>query len=94
LPQSKPLRSITREERESYERDGVCCVRDIFPREWLSFLADAIEEAMASPGPHGEEYTRAGGRRSGEVAIPTKDPGLPDGAILDCDRFPVVWTAR
>lgn len=30
-------------------------------------------------------------RRDGEVAIPTEDPGLPHGAILDGDAFPVIW---
>lgn len=29
--------------------------------------------------------------RPGEVAIPTSDPGLRDGDVLDCDDFPVVW---
>jgi ectoine hydroxylase-related dioxygenase (phytanoyl-CoA dioxygenase family) len=30
--------------------------------------------------------------RPGEVAIPTQDPGLAHGAVLDSERFPVVWT--
>ena len=30
-------------------------------------------------------------RRSGEVAIPTSDPGLADGAEMDCEDFPVIW---
>ncbi len=30
-------------------------------------------------------------RRSGEVAIPTQDPGLAHGAVLECERFPLVW---
>lgn len=30
-------------------------------------------------------------RRSGEVAIPTVDPGLAHGARLDCERFPLAW---
>jgi len=58
---SRPLRSITSDEREAYEKDGVSCLRAIFPLEWLTFLADAIEEAMAEPGPHADEYTRKGG---------------------------------
>jgi ectoine hydroxylase-related dioxygenase (phytanoyl-CoA dioxygenase family) len=33
-------------------------------------------------------------RRAGEVAIPTSDPGLADGAPMDCPQFPVVWQAR
>ncbi|MGH8236057.1 MAG: phytanoyl-CoA dioxygenase family protein [Steroidobacteraceae bacterium] len=32
-------------------------------------------------------------RRAGEVAIPTTDPGLAEGAELDCEQFPVVWRA-
>jgi ectoine hydroxylase-related dioxygenase (phytanoyl-CoA dioxygenase family) len=58
---SKPLRPVTAAEREAYERDGVSCPRGIFPREWLSFLAEAVEEAMAAPGPNAEEYSPAGG---------------------------------
>ena len=30
-------------------------------------------------------------RRSGEIAIPTFDPGLADGVEMDCEAFPVVW---
>lgn len=40
---------ISAAEREAYERDGVVCLRGGFPRQWLDFLADAIEEAMAIP---------------------------------------------
>lgn len=29
--------------------------------------------------------------RQGEVAIPTSDPGLGHGDVMDCDLFPVVW---
>ena len=29
--------------------------------------------------------------RPGEVAIPTRDPGLGHGDVLDCDDFPAVW---
>jgi ectoine hydroxylase-related dioxygenase (phytanoyl-CoA dioxygenase family) len=61
LLSSKPLRPVAPSERETYRQDGVSCVRDIFPRDWLSYLGEAVEEAMASPGPQGEEYTRAGG---------------------------------
>ena len=30
-------------------------------------------------------------RRNGELAIPTFDPGLADGAEMDCEYFPVIW---
>jgi ectoine hydroxylase-related dioxygenase (phytanoyl-CoA dioxygenase family) len=29
--------------------------------------------------------------RPGEVAVPSRDPGLCDGDILDCDLFPRLW---
>ncbi len=32
--------------------------------------------------------------RPGEVAIPTSDPGLQDGDLMDCEMFPVVWTSE
>jgi len=32
-------------------------------------------------------------RSSGEMAIPTRDPGLEPGARMDCEDFPVVWKA-
>jgi ectoine hydroxylase-related dioxygenase (phytanoyl-CoA dioxygenase family) len=58
---SRPRRPVTAEERQAYERDGVACLRAIFPREWLSYLEEAVEEAMTSPGPNAEEYARSGG---------------------------------
>jgi ectoine hydroxylase-related dioxygenase (phytanoyl-CoA dioxygenase family) len=58
---SRPQRPVTAEERQAYERDGVACLRAIFPSEWLSYLEEAVEEAMAAPGPNAEEYTRSGG---------------------------------
>lgn len=78
---SRPLRPMAPEEREVYEQDGVVCLMAIFPLEWLAFLADAIEEAMASPGPDADEYTRKGG--SGpffgdlELAVATPQVSLP-----------------
>jgi len=29
----------------------------------------------------------------GEVGAPTRDPGLQDGACMDCDDFPIIWRA-
>ena len=29
--------------------------------------------------------------RPGEGSVPTENPGLADGDVLDCERFPVVW---
>lgn len=72
----EPLRAVTGDERETYERDGVVCLRGIFPREWLAFLSEAIEEAMSTPGPHAEEYTaREGpGRFFGDLELAERLP--------------------
>jgi ectoine hydroxylase-related dioxygenase (phytanoyl-CoA dioxygenase family) len=74
---TRPSRSVTDVERATYERDGVVRLRGIFPVEWLAFLEDAVERAMAAPGPFGEEYTPAGsaGRFFGDLELAER---LPD----------------
>jgi ectoine hydroxylase-related dioxygenase (phytanoyl-CoA dioxygenase family) len=32
--------------------------------------------------------------KPGRVAIPTRDPGLTDGDVMDCADFPMVWRAQ
>jgi len=39
----------------------VVCLRGRFSQQWLDFVAAAIDQAMARPGPHAEEYTPRGG---------------------------------
>ena len=71
-------RPVTNAEREDYERDGVVCLRGIFPHEWLDFLAGAIEEAMANPGPHAEEYEgkEGSGRFFGDLELAERLPAF------------------
>lgn len=52
---------VSNSDRATYARDGVVCIRGAFGPAWLKFLADAIDEAMATPGPYAEEYTPKGG---------------------------------
>jgi ectoine hydroxylase-related dioxygenase (phytanoyl-CoA dioxygenase family) len=75
---SSPTRPIEPREREIYEREGVVCLRAVFPLAWVDFLAVAIEEAMASPGPHAEEYTRPGesGRFFGDLELGERLPSF------------------
>jgi ectoine hydroxylase-related dioxygenase (phytanoyl-CoA dioxygenase family) len=56
---------------DAYLNDGVVCLRGAFDGAWLAFLADAIELAMAEPGPHAEEYAgKAGkGRFFGDLEV-------------------------
>ena len=56
-----PLRAVTAAEIAVYETDGVVCLRKIFPADWLAAMAEAVDAAMADPGPHAEEYVSEGG---------------------------------
>lgn len=60
---------ITDTDRETYERDGVVCLRNAFDAYWLKFLEDAIEEAMQSPGPNAEELSKGSGRFFGDLEL-------------------------
>jgi ectoine hydroxylase-related dioxygenase (phytanoyl-CoA dioxygenase family) len=75
---SKPRRPIRPEERETYERDGVARLDAIFPLEWIDFLAAAVEQAMAAPGPEAEEYTPRGGtgRFFGDLELAERLPSF------------------
>jgi ectoine hydroxylase-related dioxygenase (phytanoyl-CoA dioxygenase family) len=63
-------------ERQVYERDGVVCIRGIFPPEWLRFLEPAIQGAMSRPGIHAEEYTpqKRKGRFFGDLELALRLP--------------------
>lgn len=41
---TKPLRDITDEDRETYARDGVVCLRQVFDPEWLETLKPAARQ--------------------------------------------------
>ena len=60
-----------RREKETYERDGVVCVRQAFSSDWLEFLAEAIDKLMSKPDALAEEYTPTGenGRFFGDIEM-------------------------
>jgi hypothetical protein len=43
-----PRRAISRDEVETYSRDGVVCLRGVLSRDSIKSIEDAIETAMAS----------------------------------------------
>jgi ectoine hydroxylase-related dioxygenase (phytanoyl-CoA dioxygenase family) len=73
-----PNRDPTDAERAAYARDGVVALRGVMPQAWLDFLAEAIEHAMANPGPHAEEYAPpgGGGRFFGDLELAERLPAF------------------
>jgi hypothetical protein len=43
-----PMRAVTRDEVETYQRDGVVCLREVLSRDSIKAIEDAIETATAS----------------------------------------------
>ena len=48
MPSPLP-RAITAEEIETYQRDGIVCLRGLFDAEWITLLRDSIEADKANP---------------------------------------------
>lgn len=44
-----PLRPIAQDEIDTFWRDGVVCLRNIIPMDWIDAMSDAIEEWLLSP---------------------------------------------
>ena len=42
----RPLRSLTTEEVEDFERDGVICARGLFAPEWIERMGAAAENTV------------------------------------------------
>jgi ectoine hydroxylase-related dioxygenase (phytanoyl-CoA dioxygenase family) len=58
--QSLALRSINDAHRETFNRDGVICLRGAIGSEWLDCCREGIEQAVRSPGPFFRDQTPAG----------------------------------
>ena len=43
--------AVTERDIETYERDGVACIRGAFSKEWFDLLAQGVEKDIATPGP-------------------------------------------
>lgn len=54
-------RAITPEEIETYQRDGIVCLRGLFSPEWVEFLRDRIEHAKINPSKMAKNVNEAGG---------------------------------
>jgi ectoine hydroxylase-related dioxygenase (phytanoyl-CoA dioxygenase family) len=46
---ARPLRPIADDEIATFWRDGVVCLRQVMPQEWLERMAEPVEQALAHP---------------------------------------------
>ena len=73
-----PLELISATDIDRYERDGIVCLRRMFDQDWIVFMRDWVDRAMAAPGPHGEDYGSpdGGGRFFGDLDIARRHEGF------------------
>jgi hypothetical protein len=50
---------VTPETRARFERDGVAFLPGVFDTAWIGYMRDAVEAAMASPGPLSDNFSRS-----------------------------------
>jgi ectoine hydroxylase-related dioxygenase (phytanoyl-CoA dioxygenase family) len=62
-------RMITADEITEYVENGVVKLSGIFDLGWIEYLRDAVETAMADPGPFAEEYAKGEGRFFGDLDV-------------------------
>lgn len=62
--------------QEDFQRDGVAVVRNVLDRDWLARLAQAVEDNMASPGPHGKDHADGGSAYFGDYVNWDRFPDL------------------
>jgi len=67
---------LSEDDLQTYQRDGVVCLRNAFDASWISLLAEAVEQNMAEPGPHVKVYTAE------------NEPGLFFGDYCNWQRIP------
>jgi ectoine hydroxylase-related dioxygenase (phytanoyl-CoA dioxygenase family) len=64
-----PARDLTPEELEAYERDGVICVRGLFPDAWIERMAAAIDRFIESPSMMGSVVSMPDQNFSGDLFL-------------------------
>ena len=55
-----PIRAITQDEIETFDRDGVVCLRQFFDKDTVALLRDMAEENTRNPSPMAVDASREG----------------------------------
>ncbi|SLN29555.1 phytanoyl-CoA dioxygenase family protein [Oceanibacterium hippocampi] len=71
-----PGNPITADDRAAYARDGVVCLRAMFDDDWIDFMRGWVDQAIARPGPHAEDYAKGGGRFFGDLDMARRHAGF------------------
>lgn len=70
---------VTTAHRETYQRDGVVCLRGLIPSDWIARLRDAVETVMATPSAFSRDLAKEAGATGtyyGELGVCQRDPVL------------------
>lgn len=55
---ASPIRKLTSEELEAYERDGVIMVKGLVDKNWLELIENGIDEALSQASMYGKYVSR------------------------------------
>ncbi len=58
---------VTPQQIETYEKEGVVCLRNVFDSYWVDLVKRGIAAAIEAPGPNGENYNPDGSAFYGDL---------------------------
>ena len=73
-----PLRALTSDEIEAYDRDGVICARGLFDSKWIDRMADAVDRIVENPTFYGGQVSMQGAQFSGDLFVWKQDDDFRD----------------
>ncbi len=98
-----PIRAITQDEIDTFDRDGVVCLRQFFDAKTIGILRDMAEENTRNPSPMAVDASREGtGRFFGDTFVWAHHPPLKEfvwhspaadmaSAVLQSEKINVIF---
>lgn len=69
--------TIAERDRATYERDGVVCIRELVPLDWIERMREAVDELIATPSEFSRDLAIEGGKTGSffqETNVSTRHP--------------------